>query len=535
MRRPNNLVERPVAAAFVSCGVALVARITWQYIRYWRSPLHKIPGPSDNSFWWGNFFDVFNEPFLDPHKRWWKAAGYDVPLLRYWGVLGVGTVVVLDKDIVKEILTAPQERFGRLTAFLKNLIGEGLVTTEGQTWKRHRLIIQPAFHTNLLKTLLSNSVPTRVKGLADCWNKTVGHEIDVDSHLSALTLDVIGDVAFGHNFGAIDTLATWAHGGGKDDNMMTVDDPFVRALKNTLNFNPFTIVCLVVFRMPKLDVWLNPSFKRTRRLLNQATDQLIENAKKNATGSSGGAPKSLINILLEAKGQDTTNKYLSDLELRDETKTFVIAGHETTSTWCYWAIFALTKHPEVQERVYQDIVRHAPLCAVTGGSDGIHDLDTLEKMEYFNAFLNEVLRMYPPAGVMPRLTLVDETLAGYTIPAFTRLLIPIHLLHRHPKYWKDPNEFQPERWLVHKDKGGNNEGADASAQVRSAFLPFSAGSRNCIGHRFASIEAKLIMAPLIRSFMFQVAPSRKDTEFTFTSFVTMKTKPSFRACVQARE
>jgi cytochrome P450 len=139
--------------------------------------------------------------------------------------------------------------------------------------------------------------------------------------------------------------------------------------------------------------------------------------------------------------------------------------------------------------------------------------------------------MYPPVETISRVTRFEEKFAGYQIPAHTKLFISSYLLHRRPKYWKDPESFQPERW-IHKDDAAH---AEFMAKTRFVYVPFSAGSRKCIGERFATIEAKLILVSFVQAFTFQIAPSQRDTDFTFTSFVTMKTKPDLKVCVKSRE
>ena len=143
-------------------------------------------------------------------------------------------------------------------------------------------------------------------------------------------------------------------------------------------------------------------------------------------------------------------------------------------------------------------------------------------MEYFDSFLKEVLRLYPPVGLQMRRTAFDENWKGFVIPAKTRFMIPVHLLHRHPKYWKDPEVFRPERW---------SSGDEPTHKF--AYIPFSAGGRYCIGQRFAQMEAKLIMAN-IRAFQIQLAPDQRDTEFTFTVTITTKSKPNVKIVAKPR-
>ena len=210
------------------------------------------------------------------------------------------------------------------------------------------------------------------------------------------------------------------------------------------------------------------------------------------------------------------NELRSDFSL---TTSSNFAGHETTSTLCYWALYALAKHPDVQEKVLQDIEKHAV------SDDEQIDLETVEKMEYFLAFLNECLRLTSPAGMLFRYNSRTENWNGTVIPANTRIVIPIFLLHRHPKYWTDPYKFMPERWLDNGSKKRHHP---------FTFLPFSAGGRNCIGERFARIEAQLILVNLIRRFQVKLAPSMQGTELEYRSSLTIKSNPRVEIVVKAR-
>ena len=147
-------------------------------------------------------------------------------------------------------------------------------------------------------------------------------------------------------------------------------------------------------------------------------------------------------------------------------------------------------------------------------------------MEYLGAFLQEVLRLYPPVGFFPRVNRFREFLDGVEVPPGTRIALVPHLLHRHPKYWDDPETFNPERWLNVSEK--------EIERRRFAFFPFSFGGRNCIGQYFATLEAQMIVAAIVRAFRVEIAPSQKSTDHTFSSKITMKSKPLVRLAVQER-
>jgi cytochrome P450 len=528
----------------IICGY-LVGNFLVSYVRWRFTVLQKIPGPKRRSFLIGKFLEIQREPFLAPHKRWWKEVGYDnTPLIYYSTSLGKNMVLVLDKMILKEILTSSsgkeEPRFMKIVDLVKNIIGMGLVTLEGTEWRRHRMLIQPAFNTGFLKESLARSVPPKIQNLIQYWAATEGREIDVNSHLSALTLDIIGDVAFGHDFHGLESVKQWAErdDGEENEKLAELDDPLMKALTQSLKLDFITLALFVINKVGWVR-YLNPNTVRIRWYLNKAVDQVIQAARDKNTFDTSDKHKSLLQILLEANENDPNSsvddnkssssknkKSLADEELRDEVKTFVMAGHETTSTWLYWALFALSKFPDIQEKVYQDILRHS-----VGKSDMSQvDLESIEQMEYLGAFLNEVLRLYPPVGLFTRLNRHQEKLGGYTIPPQTRLLISSHLIHRHPHYWDDPDTFQPERW-IHDDA---EEKDKFNERIRFAFLPFSAGGRNCIGEKFATVEAKLILAHLVHKFILQIAPSQRDTEHEFTSFITMKAKPGLKISVKSR-
>lgn len=200
--------------------------------------------------------------------------------------------------------------------------------------------------------------------------------------------------------------------------------------------------------------------------------------------------------------------------------SFLNQQRQTTSTWCYWILYALAKHPNLQERLYRNVVAYAPLSF-----EGI-GVEQVGKMEYLGAFLQEVLRLYPPAGYIPRVNRFKETLGGVQVPAGTRIGLSPHLLHRHPKYWDDPEEFQPERWINVSEKEVERR--------RFAFFPFGFGGRNCIGQFFATLEAQMIVAAIVRSFRVEIAPSQKETDFAFSARITMKSKPLLRLTVHER-
>ena len=458
-------------------GAALIVVATLnRLIRWIISPLRKLPGPQGRHLPLGNFPEILREPHYDPPKRWWREAGVDAPMLHYTVVLWKQALLILDKEIVKTILTSPYAkepmRFTKPVETLRATVGDGLATVQGVDWARHRRILQPAFNTRFLKESMNGAVPFRVKQFIECWKPAADEdwEIEVSSHFSALTLDIVGDVAFSHSFNALDTLEAWSkqmveNGGNKQVELADVGDSMLSYFRKIIRFNLVTALCLML-NIERINWYINPQLRLSRMFLDVEVEKIVAEARIDTTKS-----RSLLHILLHARDPEVeqtegdTGK-LSDNALRSEVKTFMIAGHETSSTWLHWTLFALVKYPDVQERLYKEIVTYASL-----DQDKYITLEQTDQMEYLSAFLQGVLRMYPPVGGFIRHNTFEEKWHGVTIPPDTRLIVTPHLMHRHPKYWDNPESFMPERWI--------NVSQEEAERRRFAFIPFSAGGRNC--------------------------------------------------------
>ena len=363
--------------------------------------------------------------------------------------------------------------------------------------------------------------------------------IEVSSHMSALTLDVLGQASFAHDFGGVTTVEEWAQRdtqveGG--DSLGEIPDPLVQVLSKSFNITPVKIL----LELLGLSTWTNTvdrKARRTRQVLDEAAGEIVQNARRACSTSVGTQTtrsvesprskqsRSLLEQMLRATKTDEcansvpSRNQLSEQELREEIASFVVAGHETTSTWCMWALYAIALDPVMQEKVYKDI------CSNVASNDTLEPirLNDVEKMEYFQALLKEVLRFYTPVGMLFRYSTRQENWHGYTVPPDTRLCIPIHLLHRHADHWERPSDFDPGRWL------GSSDGYEAS------FFPFSVGPQNCIGFRFAEAEAKIILANLIRKFRVSLDDSTAQSGVSFTIFVAMKSKFPIKITLSQRE
>lgn len=327
-----------LALAFVAAAIAI--RLVQRYLQWLTSPLNKLPGPS-HPFLLGATLEISKSPFMDPHKAWWKEAP-DAPMIHYTTMFGSHSVLILDADIVKEILAAPAgreaTRFPKRMVFIAKTLGNGLVSLEGRDWARHRRIIQPSFSTGALRQKLETSVPAVVGRFVNSWRQAEGRVIDVASHINVLALDIMGQVAFSHEFHGLDLLETWASNPSMGSNGQLadeLDDPLVTSVTEMLKPD-FLRFFMRQAGLGHLHHLLDPSMKTSQRHLDMAIDSIIQNARHEKDTKGPKSAKSLLQLLLDAEDRSepgASNRTLSHEELRDEIKTMLIAGHETTGEY----------------------------------------------------------------------------------------------------------------------------------------------------------------------------------------------------------
>ena len=388
----------------------------------------------------------------DPLAALERMAGYgDVSHFR------VGRQLVYlanHPDLVRDVLVTHGRRFakGRGLERARVLLGNGLLTSEGEFHLRQRRLVQPAFHRARLDGYAAVMADVAARHAARLRD---GETVDVARAMTALTLAIVGRTLFDADV---------------EGEAPEIGEVLGAALEHfNLLLLPFSEL------LEYLPIPATIRFRRVRRRLDAPIYRII--AERRASGEDRG---DLLSMLLAARDDD--GSAMDDLQLRDEAMTLFLAGHETTANLLAWTWWLLARHPDVEARLHAEVdaLGRAPTLA------------DVERLPYARQVVAESMRLYPPAYVLGRRALEPYRLGDWDIPARAIVLASQWLLHRDPRFWPDPTRFDPERWRA---------GA-AEARPRFAYFPFGAGTRVCVGEHFAWTEAILVLATLAQQVRF---------------------------------
>ncbi len=338
------------------------------------------------------------------------------------------------------------------TRDLAKYIGKGILTSEGDFWRRHRKMIQPAFHKERLHGLLDlmfRAIRSEVSELPE------DSPIDIYPRMSDLAFQVVAQSLF-------------SAGDLRKD---------MKRLQEITETNQQMLIREM--RQPYLKWWFNWSGRIGRHLAlseqaRKLLDRLIEDRLR-----SGAKPGDLLDMLLEARYEDGSP--MARTQLIDELIILFTAGHETTANALSFMFYLLARNPEVQEKLYQSV---AELDFESGDK-----LSLIRNLGYAQQCLEEAMRLYPPVYVIDRVSLKEESLQGNTYSAGTTWLMSIFELHRHPELWEDPGAFRPERFAPEQKRN-----------YTGFYFPFGAGPRMCIGNNFAMYEMQLVVGWLVQKY-----------------------------------
>lgn len=416
----------------------------------------------------------------------WLAATYgDVAMSR----VGPRRIcVVNDPDLVREVLVAQQHRVTKTRVLRRAslLLGDGLLTSEGEHWRRERRLIQPAFHRDRIAGY-ADTMASYAMRAARTWED--GARVDVHREMMQLTLAIAGMTLFGAR-----VEAEAAEIGAALDIAMAM---FQRL---TLPFSEL---------LDRLPLPANRRFAAARARLDATVYRMIQ--ERRAAGADTG---DVISMLLLAQDESGDGTGMTDTQVRDEVLTLFLAGHETTANALAWTWYLLARHPEAESML------HAEIDDVLG--DRQPTADDLARLPYTRAVIAESMRLFPPAWVLGREAREPFEIAGYTIPVGTMVFMSQWLIHRDARWFPDPLAFRPERWTPEMER----------ALPRFAYFPFGAGPRKCIGESFAWMEAVLVLATLARRWRVRLAHPEREIEPR--ALITLRPAGGVPAIIEAR-
>ncbi|XP_027693847.1 cytochrome P450 4A11-like isoform X2 [Vombatus ursinus] len=472
-RKPEGDVSGLLQVSFLLGLGLLVLKVAQLYVRRQRllRDCQSFPGPP--AHWlYGNVLEFpveeelrkmvsLAEKFPCAFPRWFSG---------FWNLFQV-----YDPEYIKMILSKRDPKSHDVYKFLVPWIGKGLLVLNGSVWSWHRRLLTPAFHNDILKPYVGLMADS-ARVMLDKWEKLSyqPRSLEIFEHISLMTLDSLMKSAFSQQSNCqIDRRS----------------NSYIQAVRELAYL--LTSRMRNVFRHNDVLYWFSSSGRRARQAAQRAhqyTDQVIQMRRQQLKQEGGLEAISrkrhldFLDILLCAKTE--SGETLSDEELRAEVDTFMFEGHDTTASGISWLLYALATHPEHQQKCREEI------RGVLGDGTSI-TWDHLGQLPYTTMCIKEALRLYPPVPSIGRD--IKETITfpdGRVLRAGNSVSLHIYALHHNPRVWPDPEVFDPLRFSPE----------NLNLQHAYAFLPFSAGSRNCIGQKFAMNEMKVVLALTLLSF-----------------------------------
>ncbi len=356
---------------------------------------------------------------------------------------GVYNYVINHPDDIKRVLLSNHRNYtkGEGIDRVKILLGNGIMTSEGDFWRRQRRMMQPSFHRRVIDQF-SALLHEINEYYAQRWAAAAvrGEPINLTEEVSELTLEIVLRSIFGTD---------------------------LARLEQQLGANPFHVVAKEQNRDLK--------FAFRFRSLAKLAAEIIETRRREPAEHFD-----FLSMLMASRDRET-DQPMSNRELIDELLTLIVAGHETTAAALTWTWYLLGQHRDAAEQVEAEADRHPPQTL---------GLDAAESLKYTHQVIQEALRLYPPGWLLTRRSVAADELGGFPIAARTDVFISPYMLHRHPDYWSQPEDFNPERFA----------GDDAEERHRFAYIPFAVGPRHCIGENIAMFEMLVHVHSMARRF-----------------------------------
>ena len=441
----------------------------------------RLPGPKGTRVM--GVMREFNHDALGFIERMQREYG-DIVWTRF---LYVPALFLYHPNEIEYVLTTNAKNFRKAMTlrsnFFQRLVGNGLLTSEGEEWKRQRRLSNPAFHRERVATYATTMVDY-AKRLVENWQ--AGETRDMHREMMRLTLEIVVRCLF-----SADVSSDVDHVGEILSEMVK---PFA---------SQATLKWILNNRLPTPE---HIRFHRLARKIDAVVYRLI--AERRASGRDEG---DLLSMLLAAHDED--GRGMNDQQLRDEVMTLFLAGHETTALTLAWSWYLLGKYPEAEKKF------HAELEEVLGHRDAT--FADLPRLKFTEKIVKESMRLYPPAYGLGREAINDCEIGGYPVPAGTQVFMFQWTTQRDARFFDQPREFHPERWTPEFE----------SQLHRYAYFPFGAGPRVCIGASFAMMEMILVLATIGRRFRLQLVPDHPVETYPAMS---LRPKDGVKVTIHAR-
>jgi cytochrome P450 len=383
--------------------------------------------------------------------------------------------VINHPDDIKRVLLSNHRNYtkGEGMDRVKILLGNGIMTSEGDFWRRQRRMMQPSFHRRVIDQFSALIRNVNDKFAARWAEKAArGEAVNLSDDTSELTLEIVLGSIFGSDLARLETQ---------------------------FGANPFEVVAKEQNRDLK--------FAFRFRSLTKLVAELINRRRREPEQHFD-----FLSMLMATRDRET-DQPMSDKELIDEVLTLIVAGHETTAAALTWAWYLISEHPDAQAELQAEADRLS--------GDQTLGLDAAESLTFTHQVLQEALRLYPPGWLITRRTLEADELGGYAIAPRTDVFISPYMLHRHPAFWSEPEEFRPERFA----------GADVEERHRFAYIPFAVGPRHCIGENIAMFEMLVHVHAMSRRFRL----TRAGTEpIELEAQINLRPRSNLMMTVEAR-
>ncbi|MFN8283776.1 MAG: cytochrome P450 [Chitinophagales bacterium] len=447
--------------------------------------MSELQHPNTLNIFLGNLLQLRNERiqfFIDQQKKLGDIYQIKVPTRK--------VIVLTNPEWIKYVLVDNNKNYTKSFAYdsIKLFLGNGLLTSEGEFWKRQRRLAQPAFHKEKLAFMFHNMIEQTDKCLHSLEQYAdTNQSINLSKELYKLTLDIVNSTLFYNEVNNTTDTIYKLVSQGSEHITKRIDNPF------------------------QLPEWIQtPNRLKEKEVLKSMDDVFFSVIDRRRQQNE--QHEDLLSMLMDARDEET-GEAMDNRQLRDEILTIFVAGHETTQIALGWTFYLLTQNPDKLKILMDEI--DTVLQGETPTAQSIRGL------HYLKQVIDESMRCFPPAWIMGRRTIEADVIDGYEIPAGTNIVMPIYVVHHDDRVWENPYEFQPERFALDNLKDKH----------KYSYFPFGGGPRLCIGNNFAIQEMQVVLAMILQKFKIEV-----DDDFVpdLDPLVTLRPKNEIHAKVYKR-